>query len=225
MLRPAAASLGFRGRLGAQGIMLCSSQKLVATFSSKFGQQRQNSSKPITHVVAQTKTNGHPMWGFALTLGAVSLVAGFAYANRPVTLRLDAPVDRTSSDASSGFLRPSSGLNGAPSKNHGPAPVKRTTVSDLQKAVSLDEISHRTGDIGLTTLELIDPGRLTQILQKNEEAVVVGGRTGVLRYDTNQIASNCPIEDDHSEAVISAPSNSPGASGDWMFWGVYDGHS
>ncbi|KAK0652763.1 phosphatase 2C-like domain-containing protein [Cercophora newfieldiana] len=76
------------------------------------------------------------------------------------------------------------------------------------------------------TLASIDPVRLTQILRKNEQAVVVGGGTGVLRYDTNQIASNCPIEDDHSEAVIAAPPGSAGkSSGDWMFWGVYDGHS
>ncbi|KAK4446804.1 phosphatase 2C-like domain-containing protein [Podospora aff. communis PSN243] len=106
-----------------------------------------------------------------------------------------------------------------------PTLATRTTPSDLERNASLDGIHHRNGD-EFETLASIDPYRLTQILRKNEQAVIVGGGTGVLRYDTNQIASNRPIEDDHSEAIIAAPSRSPGkSSGDWMFWGVYDGHS
>ncbi|KAG8840597.1 hypothetical protein FRB91_005907, partial [Serendipita sp. 411] len=42
---------------------------------------------------------------------------------------------------------------------------------------------------------------------------------GVRRYDINQIASNSPTEDDHSEAVVRSPSGSS-----WHFWAVIDGH-
>jgi len=48
-----------------------------------------------------------------------------------------------------------------------------------------------------------------------------------VRYDVVQIPSNDPIEDDHSEKIIELPQSSATAasSSDWMFWGVFDGHS
>lgn len=49
-----------------------------------------------------------------------------------------------------------------------------------------------------------------------------------VRYDVVQLPSNDPIEDDHVEKIIEAPqaATTAGAEGnDWMFWGVFDGHS
>ena len=53
---------------------------------------------------------------------------------------------------------------------------------------------------------------------------------GVVRYDVVQIPSNDPIEDDHSEKIIEVPQTVAApeegqSSSDWMFWGVFDGHS
>jgi hypothetical protein len=173
----------------------------------------------MTDLFTQTTTNGNPSWRLVLSLGTLSLFAGVVYANRPAPLRFDAPAT-----AGNDELKVPRFHGGVPN-TRGPTLATRVTPSDLEKSASIDGISHRNGD-DLTTLASIDPERLTQILRKNEQAVVVGGGTGVLRYDTNQIASNCPIEDDHSEAIIAAPSQSSGKpSGDWMFWGVYDGHS
>ncbi len=45
-----------------------------------------------------------------------------------------------------------------------------------------------------------------------------------MRYDLVQLPSNDPIEDDHSEKIVEIPSKETGSS-DWMFWGVFDGHS
>jgi pyruvate dehydrogenase phosphatase len=44
------------------------------------------------------------------------------------------------------------------------------------------------------------------------------------------VPSNDPIEDDHAEKIIEVPSNlaatdNGAAASDWMFWGVFDGHS
>ena len=58
-------------------------------------------------------------------------------------------------------------------------------------------------------------------LRQNEESYFVGRGQGVVRYDVVQIPSNDPIEDDHSEKIVEMPEQ----SSDWMFWGVYDGHS
>lgn len=56
------------------------------------------------------------------------------------------------------------------------------------------------------------------ILTRCEESFLRTG-PGVWRYDINQIASNCPIEDDHAEMVMRSPSSTP-----WHFWAVIDGH-
>ena len=153
------------------------------------------------------------LWKVALTFGATSALASLLYANRPSVLRFDAPTD----DA-----EPVSGFLGGPPKIRAST---RVNPSDLQNDAAVTGIAHRNGD-ELMSLEAPSPAKLTQILRKNEEAVIVGGKSGVIRYDINQIASNCPIEDDHSEAIIPVPRDAAGeSSGEWMFWGVYDGHS
>jgi pyruvate dehydrogenase phosphatase len=61
-----------------------------------------------------------------------------------------------------------------------------------------------------------------------EESYLVERGKGVIRYDVSQLPSNSPIEDDRSERIVQVPlinENEDVSSSDWMFWGVYDGHS
>ena len=98
-------------------------------------------------------------------------------------------------------------------------------------------------------LQLLTPEECTSKLRSNEESYLVGRGNGVYRYDVNQLASNDPIEDDRIEQIIAAPNpkggsvpldvtislsdikpghpmikNATGEYGDWMFWGIFDGH-
>ena len=100
----------------------------------------------------------------------------------------------------------------------------------------VDELSHdapltkQAEDEGQNRMEKITPEQATQKLRKNEESYLVGRGRGVVRYDVVQIPSNNPIEDDHSEKIVEVPQSvapppAGSASSDWMFWGVFDGHS
>ena len=89
-------------------------------------------------------------------------------------------------------------------------------------------ISKDTDESGRKVLEMLTPEQATQKLRRNEESYFVGRGKGVVRYDVVQIPSNDPIEDDHSEKIIELPQSLAGAkdaASDWMFWGVFDGHS
>ena len=75
----------------------------------------------------------------------------------------------------------------------------------------------------------LSPEQATQQLRKSEESYLIGRGNGVTRYDLVQVASNKPIEDDHSEKIVSVDQtivpSEDGSNNDWMFWGVFDGHS
>lgn len=89
-------------------------------------------------------------------------------------------------------------------------------------------ISKDTDESGRKVLEMLTPEQATQKLRRNEESYFVGRGKGVVRYDVVQIPSNDPIEDDHSEKIIELPSSLAtirDPTSDWMFWGVFDGHS
>ncbi|KAF2840662.1 protein serine/threonine phosphatase 2C [Patellaria atrata CBS 101060] len=90
-------------------------------------------------------------------------------------------------------------------------------------------LSKETDDYGRKVLEMLTPEQATEKLRKNEQSWFVGRGKGVVRYDVVQIPSNDPIEDDHAEKIIEIPQTVAGAEGstssDWMFWGVFDGHS
>ncbi|KAJ4987234.1 protein phosphatase 2C [Stagonosporopsis vannaccii] len=91
-------------------------------------------------------------------------------------------------------------------------------------------ISKETDEYGRRVVEMLDPDQATAKLRKNEESWLVGRGQGVVRYDVVQLPSNSPIEDDHAEKIIEVPSNlaatdNGAAASDWMFWGVFDGHS
>ncbi|CAG8981943.1 hypothetical protein HYALB_00013824 [Hymenoscyphus albidus] len=91
-----------------------------------------------------------------------------------------------------------------------------------------EPITKDTDDSGRKVLEMLTPDQCTNKLRRNEESYLIGRGKGVVRYDVVQIPSNDPIEDDHSEKIIELPIGAPSAadvSSDWMFWGVFDGHS
>ncbi|ERS95061.1 uncharacterized protein SPSK_01529 [Sporothrix schenckii 1099-18] len=88
-----------------------------------------------------------------------------------------------------------------------------------------------TDGSGRRVLEMLAPDQVTQRLRTNEESYGINRGKGVLRYDLVQLASNDPIEDDHAEKIVEVPTKSAAGSvvssdsSDWMFWGVFDGHS
>lgn len=91
-------------------------------------------------------------------------------------------------------------------------------------------ISKETDFSGRKVLEMLTPEQASAKLRTNEESYLVGRGEGVVRYDVVQIPSNDPIEDDHIEKIVEVPSTTAAAgdgktSSDWMFWGVFDGHS
>jgi pyruvate dehydrogenase phosphatase len=89
----------------------------------------------------------------------------------------------------------------------GDGPISKTTDSDGRKVV-----------------EMLTPDQATQMLRKSEQSYFVNRGQGVVRYDLVQLPSNDPIEDDHAEKIVEF-NNGATAKSDWMFWGVFDGHS
>lgn len=103
-------------------------------------------------------------------------------------------------------------------------------ADELQTATIVGEgpISKTTDDNDRTVVEMLTPDQSTQKLRKMEESYIVNRGRGVLRYDVVQLPSNNPIEDDHAEKIVDWPhiaGAGPDSGSDWMFWGVYDGHS
>lgn len=90
-----------------------------------------------------------------------------------------------------------------------------------------EPLSKTTDDQGRKFLEMMTPDQATQRIRRNEESYWVGRGKGVIRYDVVQLPSNDPIEDDHVEKIIEAPQAAAAgtSANDWMFWGVFDGHS
>ncbi|KAL6871176.1 phosphatase 2C-like protein [Trichoderma novae-zelandiae] len=87
---------------------------------------------------------------------------------------------------------------------------------------------------GHRIVEMLTPDQATAKLRRQEQSFYVNRGQGVTRYDLVQLGSNDPIEDDHAEKIVEVPvraaaTNAEGeevvTSSDWMFWGVFDGHS
>ena len=128
---------------------------------------------------------------------------------------------------------------------YGPSPPSEDIASEIErKAVIVgadnlytgailgnEPITKDTDDAGRKVLEMLTPEQATQKLRRNEESYLVGRGKGVVRYDVVQIPSNDPIEDDHAEKIVELPQSlaaataDRNAASDWMFWGVFDGHS
>lgn len=79
---------------------------------------------------------------------------------------------------------------------------------------------------GRKVIEMLGSEQVDERLRENEESFFVNRGQGVVRYDLTQLASNNPIEDDHAERIVEVPGKTaPNDVTDWMFWGVFDGHS
>ncbi|RPB07834.1 protein serine/threonine phosphatase 2C [Morchella conica CCBAS932] len=92
-----------------------------------------------------------------------------------------------------------------------------------------EKVSKEVDNSGRKIVEMLSPEQATEKLRRNEESYIVGRGRGVWRYDVVQVPSNDPIEDDHDEKIIEVPQTVVPVEGqpssDWMFWGVFDGHS
>lgn len=85
-------------------------------------------------------------------------------------------------------------------------------------------ISKYTAGDDRRIVEMLSPEQATEKLRSLEQSFSVNRGQGVTRYDLVQLPSNDPIEDDHAEKIVEVPSRTDG-SNDWMFWGIFDGHS
>jgi pyruvate dehydrogenase phosphatase len=116
----------------------------------------------------------------------------------------------------------------------GAAPTRNVLVigaDELYTGTFVGEgpISKTTDDERRMVVEMLSPAQSTRKLRKNEQSYLVNRGQGVVRYDLAQLPSNDPIEDDHAEKIVEVPgkleSGETVPQNDWMFWGVFDGHS
>ncbi|KAI5478534.1 protein phosphatase 2C family protein [Pseudohyphozyma bogoriensis] len=83
----------------------------------------------------------------------------------------------------------------------------------------------QTGAQSTKTLSLLSQTEVNHRLKEHEASYAVTRKNNpVIRYDTNALPSNSPLEDDSCTVVLE---RDPGGKvkGDLMFWGVFDGHS
>ena len=133
--------------------------------------------------------------------------------------------------SSSGASGSSVDVNGA----HVSEAVKKALIVDRGQIISTEipagqPVSKDTDHSGRKVLRYLSPEQASAKLRTNEESYLVGRGEGVVRYDVVQIPSNDPIEDDHVEKIVEVPLTTAAVpdgktSSDWMFWGVFDGHS
>ncbi|KAI5279379.1 hypothetical protein KEM52_004410, partial [Ascosphaera acerosa] len=118
-----------------------------------------------------------------------------------------------------------------------PSASTSTTTTPARRALVLENgqiyqgtiegdgpLQKRSNDSSRNVLEMLTPEQATAKLRRNEESYLVGRGNGVVRYDIVQVPSNNPIEDDHAEEIIQV-SDDVERPRDWMFWGIFDGHS
>lgn len=101
-------------------------------------------------------------------------------------------------------------------------------ADDLRQGTIVGDgpLSKHSGD-GRKIVEMLTPEQATDKLRNLEQSFSVNRGQGVTRYDLVQLPSNDPIEDDHAEKIVQVPGerSDQAVDSDWMFWGVFDGHS
>jgi pyruvate dehydrogenase phosphatase len=201
---------------------------------------RRYSSSPV-----QLQSSMH-LRGFSLAF-VTSLVAGGAYyaytgeGAKQLLSRTDA-ADGISAQQTRGLSTASNVFAEATNQPQHPSSAVAATESSRRalvvdndqfytgSIVGNEPLSKDTDDCGRKMLEMMTPAQATERLRKNEESYLVGRGKGVVRYDIVQLPSNDPIEDDHAEKIVEVPStvaatDNDAPNSDWMFWGVFDGHS
>lgn len=150
-------------------------------------------------------------------------------------------IQNTSSSSITSSTAPS--LSVATPSISDPPTVSEETVPDVKSVVPIEDenfylaeiaadtvLEKRVENDGAAKMEKVTPEQATSKLRKLEQSYSVGRGQGVVRYDLVQVPSNNPIEDDHVEKIVQipqnvAPTSDGAAASDWMFWGVFDGHS
>ncbi|KAL1302110.1 hypothetical protein AAFC00_002545 [Neodothiora populina] len=168
----------------------------------------------------------------SLAVGATAAAAGAFYAYRAGYGDSATAAASRSYATTPSYTPPTSAANAGPASEEINEAVRKALVIEqgaLYTAAIPENLplAKNEDDNGRKVLEMMTPDQVTQKIRTNEESYLVGRGRGVVRYDVVQIPSNNPIEDDHAEKIIDIPesvSPSPGGS-DWMFWGVFDGHS
>ncbi len=188
---------------------------------------------------------------FSVATLVAALVGGTWFYQREAISEQGGLVNSTSptSGASSpGTFQTSALLASIPSQTLSPQallsnPVSEPAAESTRRALIVEDdqfyvrdlsddrpLSKGRDDTGGDQLDMLTPEQATHKLRRNEESYTVGRGRGVVRYDVVQLPSNNPIEDDHAEKIVEVPQTvtppqegSP--SSDWMFWGVFDGHS
>ncbi|ETN46633.1 uncharacterized protein HMPREF1541_00819 [Cyphellophora europaea CBS 101466] len=179
-----------------------------------------------------------PKTPLAIAASVGALGAWYAYgSNQPVQLNAQPPV----SSPQTRSLSSTPDIAQPTAEPASPAPVAAGQESS-RRALVVDNDQFFTGDIvgegplakdtddhGRKVLEMMTPEQATERLRRMEQSYLVGRGRGVVRYDYVQLPSNDPIEDDHAEKIVEVSQKTADAGGaqssDWMFWGVFDGHS
>ena len=155
--------------------------------------------------------------------------------NRTSVEQTNLPQTRGLSSTASSYSQTASPKTGAEAETAAADPGRRALVLDneqfwMSSIAGSGPLSKDTDDHGRKVLEMMTPEQATERLRKSEESLLVGRGNGVVRYDFVQLPSNDPIEDDHAEQILEVPTSTAAAESgashsDWMFWGVFDGHS
>ena len=217
-----ARRLPVRNLPGRPTASLFTSNHAVALRSASFAR----SGVPIRPAVLQSSLLFR---NFSLALISTLVASGawFAYnENRPegsspsttgVALNSSAPIALQSAVLGTGYT---------------PTEAVVVQPEELYASATVDNqpLTKSTDDSGKKQVDMLTPEEATRKLRRNEASYLVGRGRGVVRYDLMQLASNDPIEDDHAEKIVEVPSSvAPTQDGsqnsDWMFWGVFDGHS
>ncbi|KEF52677.1 uncharacterized protein A1O9_11094 [Exophiala aquamarina CBS 119918] len=173
---------------------------------------------------------------FVGSLGAIG--AWYAYngngtkhlLNQPNSPTSASPTRTLTTDSAQSIAQPAAAASATPSHELN----RKALVVDNDQfftgsIVGEGPLEKDTDDFGRKVLEMMTPEQATERLRKNEQSFLVGRGRGVVRYDVVQLPSNDPIEDDHAEKIVEVPNSIAATdnqtSSDWMFWGVFDGHS
>ncbi|GAA5885080.1 hypothetical protein JCM6882_007220 [Rhodosporidiobolus microsporus] len=99
------------------------------------------------------------------------------------------------------------------------------TSSEGERTSFTVPVVEQTGSAGTKTLTLLTQGETNHRLKENEASFAVSRRNNpLIRYDTNNLASNSPIEDDSCCVILERDATSK-VKGDLVFFGIFDGHS
>jgi pyruvate dehydrogenase phosphatase len=207
-----------------------------AYFSSShaLGLRPSSTGRHAAFIPASLQSSMH-VRNFSLAFLSTLVASGAWYAYKGNTAQQSGASVSTSSFQSRG-IADSSGVQSSvdPTEDSGASTRRALLVENDQfytATLSGDQpIAKQTDDSDRRVLEMLTPEQATQKLRRNEESYMVNRGQGVIRYDIVQVPSNSPIEDDHAEKIVEVPQSVAGTqdgspNSDWMFWGIFDGHS